>query len=151
MTAGSFYLLLAIIGIIDWRKRRIANLILLPLFAAGLLKTYSENSLSFSMTAICIACGLALTLPGYIKGIVGGGDIKLMVALSPAWQIQELLFVFVSGVLVLAPILFLVKPTDSKDRDLPLGTAIALGAFVLLVLQFALPESHWMAELGLYG
>jgi prepilin peptidase CpaA len=100
---------------------------------------------------ICI--GLALTLPGYIRGIVGGGDVKLMLAISPLWPSIYLLCVFAIGigsllllmtVMYHAPKLPLLKAyysakiaiTNPFERGIPLASAIALGALFMSIYTY---------------
>jgi prepilin peptidase CpaA len=104
--------------------------------------------------AVNIAIALALTLPGYIKGVVGGGDVKLMLALAPLFSPFQLLFVFSTGVASLLllmtflhsvakmPLIKAYYPNVATQetvfqRGIPLGTAIALGLVPLgLVIGF---------------
>lgn len=130
-----------LIGVIDREQRKIPNHLLAILLLVAAL-TAAASGLDLSTIAINAAIGLALTLPGYIKGIVGGGDVKLMLALSPLWPTVQLLLIFAIGVFatVLAlrwtdayqaqhAVLGQHRITDlpTNKAGLPLGTAMAAG------------------------
>lgn len=148
-------LLLLTIGYIDWQQRRIPNSFVVIL--AGWAACYAAFSagVSAQTIAINICIGLTLTLPGYIRGLVGGGDVKLMLAISPLWTPIYLLSVFATGIgsllLVMAmmhhaPKLALMKadhPTKKIiaspfKRGLPLASAIALGAVFMSTYTYLL-------------
>ncbi|MBZ5487047.1 prepilin peptidase [Halomonas aquamarina] len=70
----------------DLRQRHISNRLLYPLMllAAAWLPATSQSlagaSISSALTGAALA--LALTIPGHIKGVLGGGDVKLMAAVG---------------------------------------------------------------------
>ena len=161
--AAAYFILLCI-GAHDWQYRRIPNNWLLALAGLGLtLHLFAAKGLAPSLF-INLAIGLLLTSPGYLRGALGGGDVKLMLAISPLWPPSQLLFIFVSGIAVTAGLLLasryqrrsaikyalqnedayqqsaandVVRPQhlDQYARGLPLGTAIALGSFILFTIQ----------------
>ena len=88
---------LAWIGVRDWRQRRITNPSLIILAATSLVYTSFWGGLTWQQVSLNLFIGLAITLPGYIRGVVGGGDVKLMVALAPLWPPMTLLTVFAAG------------------------------------------------------
>lgn len=145
--------LLVGIGILDWRRRRIPNLL------CGVLALYCYSGyflhgrLSNIELLLNLTLALAFTLPGYVKGSVGGGDVKLMIAVAPLWHFQEFLMIFAGGnILVLAAMysrVIALRITQGHmsniighsreiqegypercplNEKLPLGSAIALGA-----------------------
>lgn len=144
--------LLLMIGYIDWQHRRIPNSIVIAL--AGLAACFAAfpSGVNFQHIAVNICIGLALTLPGYIKGIVGGGDVKLMLAISPLWPPLQLLSVFSIGVFSLLLLMSFTNliskmsltkayyPSNTNltsasfKRGIPLGSAIALGALFTTVI-----------------
>lgn len=145
--------ILIVIAYIDWKQRRIPNswLIVLAGWAACYAAFYSDISLK--VIAINVTIGLALTLPGYMKGIVGGGDVKLMLAIAPLWSPIQLLWVFSTGILSLLLLMSsahliskmsLIKAhypvtnliATSFQRGLPLGSAIAMGATFISLFNF---------------
>ncbi|CAA0107884.1 prepilin peptidase [Zhongshania aliphaticivorans] len=156
MTVLTTYIILILIGIIDWNSRRIPNKYLLIL--AGWAACYAafSSEVNAKHIVINIGIGLALTIPGYIKGIVGGGDVKLMLAIAPLWPPLQLLSVFSIGIFSLlllmsfthlASRMSLIKahyanttnlPSASFKRGIPLGSAVALGAVFVTAFNFTL-------------
>ncbi|MEX1667679.1 prepilin peptidase [Zhongshania guokunii] len=140
------------IGYIDWLHRRIPNSYLLVLLGLGIYSNIVLASSTLTAVIINIIIALALTLPGYIKGVLGGGDVKLMLVLAPFYTPLQLLLVFSIGI---GSLLFLMtflhfaqRMSLTKaycpalaahqspfQRGLPLGSAIALGALYLNILS----------------
>lgn len=136
------------IGYIDWQHRRIPNSYLLVVLGLGTYSMLIIEGNSLITVLINIAIALALTLPGYIRGVLGGGDVKLMLAITPFYAPLQLLLVFSIGIgslLLLMAFLHVAQRMSLTkaycpnmavqqspfQRGLPLGTAIALGALVL--------------------
>ena len=144
--------LLLIIGYIDWQYRRIPNSLVIILAGWAAYTAAFSSGITAQTIAINIGIGLTLTLPGYIKGIVGAGDVKLMLAIAPLWPSLQLLSVFSVGIfslLLLMSFTHLVSrmslikahyantanlPSASFKRGIPLGSAIALGALFTTVI-----------------
>lgn len=143
----AFWALLLAIGYYDWQHRRISNhLCALLLLSIACNSLIVGQSIPISAVLVNLAIALLLTLPGYCKGVLGGGDVKLMIVLAPAWQPLFLLQAFTIGVLGLALFMtvktYLGKayvrtaPTFGVDRErgysrgLPLGTAMAMGGLL---------------------
>jgi prepilin peptidase CpaA len=136
--------LLLRIGYIDWRQRRIANRDVVAIaLVAGL-----GAALTRPATGIMASCAvaLALSLPGFLLGRLGGGDVKLLVAMAPLWSIVELLAIFAGGIIAICMMLpafsrRYVLATSGEDRQqytpagIPLGTAMMLGTFGFLVME----------------
>lgn len=102
---------------------------------------------------------LVIGLGFFTLGLMGGGDIKLLVVLSlwTGWGIQTLQFIFLTAIcggilvvivlllrLILAPILFKLRPSHNLPRLLthkqpvPYGIAIA-AAFTWMLWMGAIP------------
>lgn len=143
------------IGYIDWQSRRIPNYLVLIL--AGWAAVYAAFSTEINMQIVVMNIGIAiaLTLPGYLKGIVGGGDVKLMLAISPLWPPIYLLNVFAIGIgslILLMTMTYYVpklslpkasypaskKITNPFERGIPLASAIALGALFMSIYTYIL-------------
>lgn len=148
----AFWALLLVIGCIDWQQRRIPNsLCALLLLSAVYAHLITGQSIATSAVLVNLAIALLLCLPGYFKGVLGGGDVKLMIALVPAWSTLFLLQAFALGVLSVALLMvvqsYLVRPTALTEpnteygtersfaRGLPLGTAMAVGGLASLLLS----------------
>jgi len=134
------FVLLMWVGYVDAKTRRIPNQANIALFCAALLCHASPASPSFAMVAANIGLGLMLTLPGYFRDVLGGGDVKLLAALSPAWSPLFLFGSFAVGVLVVGMVLTVQKrglphsPSKEITDGIPLGTCIATGASLLAII-----------------
>lgn len=128
-------LLFAVLAYVDWSLRRIPNTLNLALFIASLGIFIGGSGISAYQWVVNIVLALAITLPGYLSSNMGGGDVKLLLALSPLWPPTTLLFVFASGTLMLAFIMTLIQKVARRDkhsaRGLPIGTAVSLGTALL--------------------
>jgi prepilin peptidase CpaA len=140
------------VGILDWQHRRIPNLAVLLIAGLAWGSYFLWKPFDATTVMINILLAVLLTVPGYLRGIVGAGDVKLMLAIAPLWSSISLLQIFASGVLLTVCLLKLQAPlvaswrgvfapsshTDAKPvppshTGLPLGTAIALGATLYLL------------------
>ena len=90
----------------DAREQRVPNALTLPMMALALLQlALHQSSLSNApASAALIAAGLALvlTLPGFILARLGGGDVKLLLALGLASSPPVVLASFIYGSVALA-------------------------------------------------
>lgn len=155
MTASLMAGLWALVaGVYDWRWRRLPNLLTIGGAAIGLvwLLLSSVGPLGADRTDSFLALGLAtgLMLPGYARGALGAGDVKMAMAIGLLSGTRLLADTLLSAALVagcMASVelfrrylaegqwprlsLLLIRvgccPTDGSLRTLPLGTALALG------------------------
>ena len=126
------------------------NIVLIVLYIVGaVLLPIPTWPYALGAAALVLVIGLGF----FTLGLMGGGDIKLLVVLSlwTGWSVQTLQFIFLTaifgGVLVIvvlllraivAPILFKMRPTHNLPRLLtakqpvPYGIAIA-AAFTWLL------------------
>jgi prepilin peptidase CpaA len=94
--------------IVDVRTRRIPNELTAAMAATGLgLAATGMSGVSLTGSAIGLALGFALMLPGHIFGGTGAGDVKLMAAIGaivgPATVVTAFFFTAIAGgVLALA-------------------------------------------------
>lgn len=112
------------IGAKDWQQRRITNVSLLILAFPGVVYVGSFGGPTWQQVGLNVLIGLALTLPGYVRGAVGGGDVKLMIAIAPLWPPFTLLIIFAAGtvatVLILQLFRFVERFADrAKGDDAP--------------------------------
>jgi prepilin peptidase CpaA len=135
------------IGFSDWHGRKIRNRDVAAVLLIGGLHFLLSGAIDFAALTAALAIALALTAPGFLLGLVGGGDVKLMLALAPFWPGLQLLAVFTCGVLLtsvfLAPRLLGARLVDANlSRSLPLGTAMAIGTCCWPLLQLTQWGSH---------
>jgi prepilin peptidase CpaA len=131
LCATSVLAMLLRVGLTDWRCGHIRNRDVTAIALASTLCFALSTPLDFIGLSISCIAALALTLPGFAIGQVGGGDVKLLCALAPLWHGIELLSIFVCGVLLLGPLLMLsaaLRAPSGCARELPLGTAMLLGS-----------------------
>lgn len=81
----------------DLRTRRIPNVLTFGACIIGLLFLSANGQVVISLAGIVL--GLALMLPGFIIGGVGGGDIKLMAAIGSLKGPSFVLNVFIVSTL----------------------------------------------------
>lgn len=140
-------LCVVIVAWVDWRTRKIPNLLLLLLLAGyigGWLYT-GQNLFGISLQMIVLGffTGLLLLLPGYLLGKLGAGDVKLLAVYG--------LFIGPMGVVVcmaLAGILMGLYAASQKfqanetipkhaavDTRLPMGPFLAMGVLGWLLIM----------------
>lgn len=147
---------LLLIGFIDYQQRRIPNGLLILLLGVVLFNHYTRPQVDGDQWLINIVLALVLTAPGYIKGVMGAGDVKLLLVSSAVWPPIVFLLVFSAGILLLSAVMYTPKlvgkfraavpthsgtvninPTEgSIDRGLPVGTAVFLGATLFTAASF---------------
>ena len=126
------------------------NIVLIVIYIAGALLLPIPTWLpDLGAAALVLVIGLGF----FTLGLMGGGDIKLLVVLSlwTGWAVQTLQFVFLTAIFggllvilvlllraIVAPILFKMRPTHNLPRlltrkqPIPYGIAIA-AAFTWLL------------------
>lgn len=154
-----FWSVFFIAGYVDWHYRRIPNRVNALLFICAVFSQLSaEQVMPISFLLMNITIALCLSLPGYFKGVLGGGDIKLLLAVCPAWSPIFFLASFATGILVLTLLMFcssLLRSrysistnkshlsfvlADDKTKavfrnGLPLASALCLGALLCAFLS----------------
>lgn len=126
------------------------NISLIVLYIAGVILLPIPTWLpAIGAAAIMLVIGLGF----FTLGLMGGGDIKLLVVLSlwTGWAVQTLQFIFLTAIfggilviivlllrLLVSPLLFKLRPTHNlprlltKKQPVPYGIAIA-AAFTWLL------------------
>jgi prepilin peptidase CpaA len=155
----------AAIGVSDLRTRRIPNLLSLGavMTAVLVLVTQGESVTEAAPVSALLAAGLALvfTLPAYLAGALGAGDVKLALALALLSDVSTLVASFVIGSLLaglwavlwlatggtsalavglnsIAWLRRLTVPAASK-RPVPFGAALGMGFAIRLLMRDVLP------------
>ena len=144
---------LAVVAWQDWRYRRISNLAVFSLLLCALFRWSHFSGVELERVlevhGINVLLALLIAIPGAIKGIVGAGDTKILLALALLWPTDQFLQAFSMGVLSLMALCLLIDTLKSQrvskvhqsntgaismpivyeliQRGLPLGTALGLG------------------------
>lgn len=121
------------VATIDLQRRRIPHALLLPVLVwavAGLLLTgVGPLSQAPVATAAGLGIGLLLTVPGYLLGRVGGGDVKFAALIGALLGAPAAAAAF-----VLSGLLFGAQSLHAKLRGrqaaLPMAPALAAGFIV---------------------
>ncbi len=149
--------ILTVVAWSDWRERRIPNSTLALLLACTLFQFSAMHmDLLQGPTLRDIALNLMLAallfVPGYATGQLGAGDVKLFSVLALLWPSQVYLQAFSVGILGLIVACFALEwlqrlgsrmtpqwapagpplTQTLRERGIPAGTAIALGALYAL-------------------
>jgi prepilin peptidase CpaA len=96
-------------AVIDWRSRRIPNLLTLGGMLAGFALQAGFNGLDGTQAALGgWAVGFALLIPGYALGQTGAGDVKLMASAGIFLGPATTLVAGVSSILVGALLALLI-------------------------------------------
>lgn len=129
---------LALAAALDWRSRRVPNLLIAPLASAGVI----AQGLDLGLRGLTLALGGALlgaacTLPFYLLRGMAAGDVKLMAAVgawfAPAAAPWVIAFTFlVGGGLGIA-----MTVAGRRRHGVPYALAIALGTAATLSLMHA--------------
>lgn len=136
---------LAACALCDWRTRRIPNWLT---FSGLLVATLNLALTQTTLTGGTVLAGLGglamaalLTLPGFILGRLGAGDVKLLAGLGLATSAGSVLVTFVAAALCL-PLAALVRralpAAVSVDHEWPFGPALLAGYVFSLVIPFEL-------------
>lgn len=131
------YLTLAFLLIVssytDLKSRLIPNWLVLAVLGLGLVQVGLdlENVVSYGWSFLV---GLLVWGGLFHFRLMGGGDAKLMIALSVWVLLPELLTLYLCVAIaggVQAGIWFLLK----KERELPYGVAISLGSVLFFIMN----------------
>jgi prepilin peptidase CpaA len=131
----------------DFVRLRISNLtcaavLILALIAMGI----SGFPLALWQNVVVFAVLLALGIPLFAAGKMGGGDVKLLACLGLWVDLRDGLWLLASVLLaggILALVYILVRLArgagrDKKSKGIPYGIAIAAGAALIFAGQFGL-------------
>lgn len=127
------------LGYWDIQWRRLPNAMTLGAALAGLASWGFTGASSLGATGMSMLMGAALalmlTLPGYFFRQLGGGDVKLLLAVAVLGGVQATLTTFVVGALAAVGwlVLSLRIGLPTTGRRLPFGAALALGFAVAVI------------------
>lgn len=153
------FLWLAACAWVDAREQRVPNALTLPLIGLALLQlaVYQLTLSGAPASAGFIAAGLALalTLPGFILGRLGGGDVKLLVALGLGSAPGVVLGSFVYGSVALAlwamarAVVVSAPSPTARPASEQASVPAAEMAFAPSLLIGALINSVWPLQAGI--
>jgi len=138
----------------DIAQRRISNWLCLGVIAAAAVAAIAIGpSLALWQNVALVALLLAIGLPLFAAGWLGGGDVKLLAALGIWANFDAILFLLACILIaggVIAAISLAVRRGRAARRakGVPYGVAIAVGAAIVL-LQPALFEAKPASPLDL--
>jgi len=123
----------------DVRRRRIANSWCAGVLAvAGVAAIAAGPTIEMWQNGVLFALLLALGLPLFAAGWLGGGDVKLLATLG-AWTtfagaVPLLVAIFITGGVV-AALSLAVKGGKAarRSKGLPYGVPIAIGAMIVML------------------
>lgn len=146
MTAGdaiTVILLLwaVVIAVIDWRWRKVPNLLLLMVLLPSLLCVVWQGSepqrAGLWMSLAGLATGLLLTLPGHVAKRLGAGDVKLAAVMGFVLGWPLVLSHLVASALLLGAMAFaavsMLGFANARSLRLPAAVALA-GGFAAVLL-----------------
>lgn len=84
----------------DWRSRRIANYLTLPLLAAGIARAAVGGSVGLEASLLGAAAGFGLTFVLFAMQAIGGGDVKLITAVGAWLGAQMTLEIFAAAAII---------------------------------------------------
>lgn len=134
-------------GCIDYREKRIPNIISLFLFCEGVVflgLVYFLNKDRFEAYAVsCLlsfaVCFILLSLVGFVTGKgIGGGDIKLLSTLGLVGGVYMICTTVIVATFAcaLVAVFYLVKEKRSLKSSLPYGPFVAVGFFVTVIANY---------------
>jgi uncharacterized membrane protein (UPF0127 family) len=136
LVTACFLAAVGLLAVIDYQRRLIPNVIVLPAAALVLglqLALFPDQALEWVLASVgCFSLLLVLTL--LKPGGLGMGDVKLGLLLGAGLGL-DVATALLLGCLALWPVALYVVLTadgpDARKRTLPLGPALALGAAIV--------------------
>jgi prepilin peptidase CpaA len=119
------FALLSWAAVHDWRTRRIPNLLNLILLLTGLgVSAAGMWRVGLGSAALGMLAGFVLTLPLFLLGAVGGGDVKMLTALGAWLGPWGVLYVFLARAVIGLPIILTQAAMQGRLRVLFRNTAV---------------------------
>lgn len=124
------------VGLVDWRERRIPNLLLAPgvmLAAAAMAGLGAHVDMRSAGLAVVIALGLFL--PGYLLGKIGAGDVKCLAVMGACVGVVGAIELFLLSSLVFGLVCAIqlwrqrqsAGTQNAGQLRLPMGPALVAG------------------------
>jgi prepilin peptidase CpaA len=140
---GLLLLLLLAAAATDIRSRTIPNALTLAVAFSALLWWVAADLTSYAILARIACAAIVLLLFGacFFAGMMGGGDVKLLVALalwfSPPTMLITLFWTAIAGGILTLFMLALHRINkDTRTIEVPYGVAIVVSAVAIVANQF---------------
>lgn len=143
-------ILFAVIAVLDWRYHRISNYLIFPAVVLAVMAlitdTYVDstfysrlfipsNSLLSGISYAVIAGAIFIIAASVDYGLMGMGDVKLIVLISLVLGFPRIIFaVLISAIVALIAIGVLLKRGKTLKSMLPLGAFLSVGTIIALLL-----------------
>lgn len=128
------YLWLSACAFVDAREQRVPNALTFPMLGLALLQlAVYQTTLSGApawQAALGLAAALVLTLPGFLLGRLGGGDVKLLSALGVASTPGLVIGSFVYGTAALLIWALLTRLRQRTLGEMAFAPSVLVGALV---------------------
>lgn len=151
-----YFLLIFLMGfcvINDFKIKKIPNFITFPVIIVGILYNsvfYRLNGLKFSLSGICIAFFLFMSVSFFIKGI-GYGDVKMLMAIGSCLGYKNVINIFIVSVFLSFIVSFLLKPKETFKSLKNIFLAGYSIAFLHQKLEFPnIKTSNYKFIFGIY-
>jgi leader peptidase (prepilin peptidase)/N-methyltransferase len=127
---------LVVLSVIDFRRRIIPNVIILPAAAivfGAQMAFFPHHALEWTIAALGCGAFFLVTLLAYPAGL-GMGDVKLGLLLGAALgkSVVGALFFGLFGAAIVGVALLLSQGAQARKKAIPLGPFLAAGALVIL-------------------
>ena len=131
------------IAVIDWRQRRVPNalllLLLVPAIVLLLLQGKGPLAVAWPASLLGLAVGFVVTLPGYVVGKLGAGDVKLAAVLGFVQGWPQVAWTLMAAALMLGAMSLAVVMhfgfANARLVRIPAAVALAGGFAVVLMAQ----------------
>lgn len=132
--------ILCIASWMDWRERRIPNVLLLPsLILAFLLNFLILGSAGLLHSLLGTLTGFVLLIIPFLLGGMGAGDVKLLMVIGSFGGFYFVLYSFVVGAIiggVIALVLYIYSMVSKKKiSSFPYGIPLSLGVLAFLLIE----------------
>ncbi|MGB0211868.1 prepilin peptidase [Algiphilus sp.] len=131
------FTLLVAAAIVDARQRRVPNAVPLCILALAMMALLIDPHLGVSpgwgASLAGMGLGLLLTMPGYMLGVMGGGDVKLMAAAAFACGWPLALPLVAATAIAMGLLAAVALARGRRDRQ-PAAPAMALGGLAVVMV-----------------
>lgn len=102
-------IVLLICAFLDMKYRKIPNYITMPFFLIGMIYTFDTFGIAgFGFSMINVLIVLLIFAYGFVKKYMGGGDLKLLLAIA-CWMETKILLIFIVATLIIGAIISIFK------------------------------------------